>query len=186
MVSSRNGKPRRGVRAATKNATRKPKYQFLPDLPPEEFAALKADIAVKGVLYAVIQDEKGHTLDGHQRERAVNELGITKYPITVIPGLTEEEKRHLALALNVKRRHLTRPQMQALIEQELKRTPDLTNNWLAEILGVDDRTVLAARKRLESTSALRKFTKLRGKDGKSRVARYSRIVANTPAELRVA
>jgi site-specific DNA-methyltransferase (adenine-specific) len=100
--------------------------------------------------------------------------------------LTEEEKRHLALALNVKRRHLTRPQMQALIEQELKRTPDLTNNWLAEILGVDDRTVLAARKRLESTSALRKFTKLRGKDGKSRVARYSRIVANTPAELRVA
>ena len=76
--------------------------------------------------------------------------------------------------------------MQALIEQELLRTPDIANNWLAEMLGVDDRTVLAARKRLESTSALRKFTKLRGKDGKSRAASYGRIVANTPAELRIA
>jgi len=154
MVSSRNGKPRRGVRAATKNATRKPKYQFLPDLPPEEFAALKADIAVKGVLYAVIQDERGHTLDGHQRERAVNELGIKTYPITVIPGLTEQEKRHLALSLNVKRRHLNRKQMQALIEQELKRTPDIANNWLAAILGVSDMTVQAVRKKLESTSQI--------------------------------
>jgi site-specific DNA-methyltransferase (adenine-specific) len=142
------------VRAATKNATRKPKYQFLPDLPPEEFAALKADIAVKGVLYAVIQDERGHTLDGHQRERAVNELGIKTYPITVIPGLTEQEKRHLALSLNVKRRHLNRKQMQALIEQELKRTPDIANNWLAAILGVSDMTVQAVRKKLESTSQI--------------------------------
>lgn len=121
-----------------------------------------------------------------ERERAAKELGITKYPITVMSGLTEEQKRHLALSLNIKRRHLTRPQMQALIEQELLRTPDIANNWLAEILGVDDRTVLAARKRLESTSALRKFTKLRGKDGKSRAASYGRIVANTPAELRIA
>ncbi len=185
-------KPRRGSTkarntAGTRSSTNgKPKYQFFPDLPPDKFEALKADIALHGIQYAVIQDEIGNTLDGHQRERAAKELGITKYPITVMSGLTEEEKRHLALSLNVKRRHLTRPQMQALIEQELLRMPDIANNWLAEILGVDDRTVLVARKRLESTSALRKFTKLRGKDGKSRAASYGRIVTNTPAELRIA
>jgi site-specific DNA-methyltransferase (adenine-specific) len=101
-------------------------------------------------------------------------------------GLTEEEKRHLVYSLNVKRRHLTRPQMQALIEQELRRTPDIANNWIAEILGVTDKTVLAVRKRLEATSEIPKLTKLRGKDGKNRVATYSRVIANSPRELQIA
>ncbi len=178
MRPSRNGK--------AAGTVPRPKYQFLPDLPPEEFEALKADVAVRGIQYAVIQDEKGNTLDGHQRERAVNELGITKYPITVMSGLTEEEKRHLALSLNVKRRHLTRPQMRALIDQELKRTPDIASQWLGEMLGVDTKTVQSARKRLESTLEIPVLTKLRGKDGRSRAASYGRIVANTPAELRIA
>jgi hypothetical protein len=178
--------PARNGRLKTKPSRNgRPKYQPLPDLPDDEYEVLKADIAEKGVLYAVLQDEYGDTIDGHQRERAADELGI-KYPIAVLPGLSEEDKWHLAISLNVKRRHLTRPQMRQLVEQEIKRTPDLANNWLAEILGVDDRTVLAARKRLESTSALRKFTKLRGKDGKSRVAHYRQVVANTASELKVA
>jgi len=165
---------------------RKPKYQFFPDLPPEEYESLKADVAVRGIQYAVIQDEKGNVLDGHQRERIADELRIKNYPITVMSGLTEEEKRHMALSLNVKRRHLTRPQMQALIEQELKRTPDIASQWLAEMLGVDTKTVQSARQRLESTLEIPVLTKLRGKDGRNRAASYGRIVANTPAELRIA
>ena len=51
------------VRNRTKHG--KPKYQFFPDLPPEEYESLKADVAVHGIQYAVIQDEKGNTLDGH-------------------------------------------------------------------------------------------------------------------------
>ena len=169
-----------------KRTNRRPKYQVLPDLPPEEFAALKADIALRGVQCAVIQDEKGNTLDGHQRERAVRELGIKRYPITVMSGLSDEEKRHLAIALNVKRRHLTTKQKQALIEQELKRTPDIANCWLAEILGVDDKTVAATRKRLEAGSEIPRLKKLRARDGKMYAAQCSRIIANTPTELRVA
>ena len=72
--------------AARSSTHGKPKYQFFPDLPPDEFEALKADIALHGIQYAVIQDELGNTLDGHQRERAAKELGITKYPITVMSG----------------------------------------------------------------------------------------------------
>jgi site-specific DNA-methyltransferase (adenine-specific) len=185
MIASRIQKAGRKTTTYSSGNGR-PKYQVLPDLPPEEFEALKADIAQRGVQYAVIQDEKGNTLDGHQRERAVSELGITKYPITVIPGLSAEEKRHLALSLNVKRRHLTRPQMQALIEQELKRTPDIASQWLGEILGVDTKTVQAARRRLEATLEIPVLKKLRGKDGKNRVATYSRVVANTARELKIA
>ena len=98
--------------------------------------------------------------------------------------MTEEQKWHYAIAVNVKRRHLTTAQKRALIEQELKRTPDIADNWMAEILAVDDKTVRAARKRLESTSEIPKLTKLRGKDGRNRSAKY--VVANTPAELSVA
>jgi hypothetical protein len=46
--------------------------------------------------------------------------------------------------------------------------------------------VLAARKRLEATWEIPKLTKLRGKDGKNRVASYGRIVPNTASELKIA
>ena len=101
---------------------------------------------------------------GWQRNSESNE-----YPVKVLAGLTEEDKWHLSLSLNVKRRHLNTKQKQALIEQELKRTPDIANNWLAEILGVDDKTVMAVRKKLESTREIPKLKKLRGKDGKNRI-----------------
>jgi ParB-like chromosome segregation protein Spo0J len=83
-----------------KKRTNRPQYQLLPDLPPEEFASLKADIEENGLQYPVIQDEQGNTLDGHQRERALAELGIKNYPVKVIAGMTEEEKRHYTLALD--------------------------------------------------------------------------------------
>jgi len=162
IARSRNAGKAKRKPAARSTANGRPKYQLLPDLPPEEYEVLKADIAEEGVLYAVFQDEYGETLDGHQRERVANELGI-KYPIVVLPGLTEEEKRHLVYSLNVKRRHLTTKQKQALVEQELKRTPDISSQWLAEILGVDDKTVAATRKRLEAGSEIPTLKKFRGK-----------------------
>lgn len=41
------------------------KYQVLPSMPDEQFAALKADIAERGVLTPIDVDEDGHILDGH-------------------------------------------------------------------------------------------------------------------------
>ncbi|MHB0959277.1 MAG: DNA methyltransferase [Pirellulaceae bacterium] len=182
MATSRNGRYRR----TASSCTRRPKYQPLPDLPPDEYEALKRDIAENGLQYPLIEDEQGNTLDGHQRKRALTELGVKNYPVKVVAGLREEEKWHYALSVNVKRRNLTTAQKRQLIEQELRRTADLANNWLAEILGVDVKTVQATRKRLESTLEIPKLTKLRGKDGKQRTAKYAHVVANTPRELAIA
>ena len=185
MASSCNKRrPKKAVAQSKSNGL--PRYQPLPDLSPDEFEILKSDIAENGLQYPVIQDEFGATLDGHQRERVLTELGRKNYPVKVIGGLTEEEKWHYALALNVKRRQLTTAQKRQLIEQELKRTPDIANNWMAEMLGVDDKTVHAARRRLESTSEIPKLKKLRGKDGKQRITKYNHIIANTPGELEIA
>lgn len=91
-------------------------YQVMPPLTPEEFEALKADIAARGLLVAVEKDEHGNILDGHNRARACEELGITDYPVIVRSGLSEEQKTEHALTLNLCRRHLSRDQRVAMVQ----------------------------------------------------------------------
>jgi ParB-like nuclease domain len=146
----------------------KDKYQLLPELPPEQFAALKADIAERGVVVAVIVDEFGDIIDGHNRARACRELGKNDYPVEVRSGLSADEKRALSRKLNALRRHLTRDQMRQLIADQVKETPAWANNRLAGALGVDDKTVASVRTHLEATSEIPRLDTLTGADGKGR------------------
>jgi site-specific DNA-methyltransferase (adenine-specific) len=155
----------------------------MPDLPADEFEALKQDIAANGLRCPIDQDEMGSTLDGHQRERALLELGIKKYPITVISGLSEQQKWDHAVKVNVLRRHLTTKAKRELIQQELRRNPKRNNNWLAEMIGVDSKTVKRVRERLEATREIPKLTHFEGRDEKNRPARYKQVIVNTPHEL---
>jgi ParB-like chromosome segregation protein Spo0J len=152
----------------------------LPDLAPWEFNSVKKSIRRWGVILPVVKDENGDVIDGHQRVRACEELGITDYPVLTLAGLTDEEKRDHAFVLNLVRRRLNQQQMRELVAAELKRTPDLSDNWLAQILGTTDKTVALVRKELISTSEIPKLAKLRGKDGKCR--RVTRITTNTAKE----
>ncbi len=157
---------------------------LMPDLVPWNYDLLKASIARVGVLVPVLKDKFGNTIDGRQRERACRELGITDYRIETVDGLSEEEKRDRAFTLNLVRRHLNQQQMRDLIAAELKRTPDLSSNWLAQILGCTDKTVEAVRQELLVTSEIPKREKLKGKDGKYR--RVTRITTNTAKEAELA
>jgi ParB-like chromosome segregation protein Spo0J len=82
------------------------RYQLFAPLPPEQYEALKADIARRGVLVPLELDEDGNLLDGHHRARACAELGIDDYPTVVRRGLDEDAKREHVLKLNLLRRHL--------------------------------------------------------------------------------
>lgn len=150
------------------------KYQVLPDMPPEQFEALKADIAERGVLVPVDVDEQGHILDGHHRYRACVELGVTDFPTIVRPGLTEEDRRIFARKSNMLRRHLNRAQVRYLVAEQLKDTPSWANNRIAQMLGVDSKTVQALRRKLERTSEIPKLDKLIGADGKTRPVKQKR------------
>ena len=55
------------------------RFQVVPPLTEEEFAALKDDIAQRGVLVPVEYDGDGNVLDGHHRLRACAELGVTAW-----------------------------------------------------------------------------------------------------------
>ena len=118
---------------------------LLPDLNPWEYDALKESIRRWKVILPVVKDENGEIIDGFQRVRACGELGITDYPVLTLRGLTEDDKRDHALILNLLKRHLNQQQMSDLIAAELRRTPELSDNWLAQILGSTDKTVEAVR-----------------------------------------
>ena len=155
----------------------KEKYQVMPDMPPEQFEALKADIAERGVLVPIDVDEHGYILDGHHRYRACVELGITEFPTVVRPGLSEEGRRIFARKSNMLRRHLNRKQVRALIAEQLKDTPTWANNRIAQVLGTDSKTVKVIREGLERTSEIPKLDKLVGADGKTRPVKQKRPAA---------
>jgi ParB-like chromosome segregation protein Spo0J len=155
-------------------------FNLLPDLTPWTYDALKESIRRWGVIVPVIKDENGNIIDGRQRARACEELGIKDYPVLTLAGLTDDEKRDHAFILNLVRRRLNQQQMRELIAAELKRSPDLSDNWLSQILGTTDKTVATVRRELIATSEIPKFEKLRGKDGVCR--RVTRITTSTANE----
>ena len=61
--------------------------------------------------------------------------------------LTDDEKRHnFALALNLKRRHVTREQFRELIAAECERTPDASDREIGRRLGCSHHTVATVRR----------------------------------------
>jgi len=157
-------------------------YQLLPDLTDEEFAALKADIAARGVMVPVELDETGAVLDGHHRVRACEELGITEYPRIIRPGMTEDEKRKHVLALNLDRRHLNQQQKRELVAKLLVATPDVSNRQIAEAAKVSHPTVAAVRDELEATGKIYQSDRTTGADGKDRPAKRPSVVVHTPKQ----
>lgn len=141
-------------------------YQVMPDLSPDEYAELKADISERGVMIPIEMDEFGNILDGHHRLKICKELGITDYPTITRKGWTESQKRTHARKLNIARRHLNREQRQELIREQLKETPERSDNSIAKDLGVSDKTVTVQRKMLETASEIPNLNTSLGLDGK--------------------
>lgn len=154
-------------------------YQLFPDLTPEEYNELKEDIKARGVQVPIELDEAGSVLDGHHRVKICRELGITDYPTITRFDLTEDKKRLHIRKLNLARRHLTQEQKRQLIEQQLKETPELSDRQIAKGLGVDHKTIGAARGKLESTGEIPQLDKTKGADGKVR----SRSIYSTSDQL---
>lgn len=81
-------------------------HQLFPALRADEYEALKADIAQRGILIpAEIDAETGEVLDGHHRLRIASELGI-ECPRVLRTFVTDGERTAHVIALNLKRRHL--------------------------------------------------------------------------------
>lgn len=154
-------------------------YQVMPNLSAEEYAELKADIQLRGVMVPIEFDEKGNVLDGHHRLQICGELGITDYPKVIRAGMTEQEKYTHARKLNMARRHLTQEQKRGLVREQLKETPEKSDRQIAKDLGVHHTTVSTQRARLESTNQVANLATSTGSDGKT----YPRQVERKPVSV---
>jgi site-specific DNA-methyltransferase (adenine-specific) len=157
-----------------------PFVDLLPPLHPEEREALVADIRRRGVVIPVVVDEDNNVIDGHNRLQIAAELQLADVPVEVKAGLSLDQRRDLALNVNLHRRHLTREQHRDLIARALKADPARSNNQIATETKSTDKTVAAARARLESTSEIPKLDRTTGKDGRRRRAQRRKPRATTP------
>lgn len=114
---------------------RKPKYQLLPHLSDAGFRELKSDIRRRGVLVPIERDENGDVLDGYHRLCAWTELAAegvhVKMSVILRLDLSESEKRAHVRAVNLLRRHLTASQRRAVIEDQLRESPDSSDRAIA-------------------------------------------------------
>ena len=125
---------------------RRSPFQLFPPLSDDEFAALKADIAVRGVMVPVIVDaETCETIDGHHRLRAWSELRAAGVRVGPCPRdvrrfNSDAERVEAAVSLNLARRHLTREQRRALAAR--LRSEGWSLRRIGEAVGVSHPTVL--------------------------------------------
>lgn len=158
---------------------------LLPSLCPEDFTALRDNIAVNGVLVPIVVDSDGpmrRIIDGNYRKQIADEFGYD-CPEIVQPDLDEDEKRTLARALNLARRHLSREQKRELIADQLCESPERSNRWVAKQLGVHHATVASVRVVLEANGQIEATAERLGNDGKVQAARKNnRPVLRTTEE----
>lgn len=99
-------------------------HQVMPSLTAEEFSGLKEDIRENGILYPIFLDEDYNIIDGHNRVLCWKHLlleGVDPAPVAahVFPEMDKYKAHDLAIAVNVKRRHLSPEQKRELVRSHL-------------------------------------------------------------------
>ena len=144
-------------------------YQLLPVLSAEDFDALRADIAERGVVVPVVVDaESGVVVDGHHRVRAWEELRVAgvrvpDYPRDVRRFADDDDRRAFVLSANLVRRHLTRAERAEVMGR--LRAAGWSLRRIGEAVGAAPATVHATV-RNRTVAPLRVV----GRDGRSRPA----------------
>jgi len=185
------------------------KFQFHPlaDIFPlmegEEFDALVADIKANG-LREKIDLYKGKIVDGRNRYRALQQLGIdpstdpTRYlrkaiyahsaggTVTPYEHTNDDRVRAYVISKNIRRRHLTPEQKRELLAKLVAAQPEKSDRQLAKQAGVDHKTIAKARRKAEATGEASPVEKRVGADGKARQqpATKPKLVAGVPNEGR--
>lgn len=66
----------------------------LPPPPVPEYVQLRDSIRERGVLYPLLITSDHVFIDGHERWKAIRELGLSKYPLRIVGNLSEAEPRN--------------------------------------------------------------------------------------------
>ena len=139
----------------------------LPPLPDLEYAQLRDSIRERGVLQPLLITADHVLIDGHERWKAICELGMARYPLRVLGNLSEPERKELAIRLNVERRHLSRAERARLLGMILVEAPSKSTREVADMMKINQSTVSRARQKLRAGDANASPGPVRGRDGKT-------------------
>jgi N6-adenosine-specific RNA methylase IME4 len=156
----------------------------MPELEPEIYNELKEDIRNRGVMVPIEYDEQGNVLDGYNRLKICQELGITEYPKVIRYNLTETEKRLHARKLNLARRHMSQEQRRELIKQQLRETPEVSDRQIAKGLGVSHKTVGKQRGELAGRGEIPHVDSVKDTLGRQQPRKPISLFNPTPKEER--
>jgi ParB-like chromosome segregation protein Spo0J len=127
------------------------KFQVMPPLTPEEYAALEASIREHGVLEPIVYDpQTADIIDGYHRLEIGTRLSV-HVPRRSVKGLTDAQKTVMALTLNVDRRHLNTEQRRELLAKSIKADPEASDREHARRTGTSPTTAGTVRHELEET-----------------------------------
>lgn len=149
-------------------------YRILPPHSKQELKALEESLVATGGLAdgsGVILDSEGNIIDGHARRDICEKHGFDwLVGADVRHGLSNDDKRALAIRLNLARRG-TLPTMQQrhqYVEFLLLADAEQSDQSIADVVGVDRSTVNRIRNRLVRSHKLTKVAATVGKDGRRR------------------
>jgi hypothetical protein len=123
--------------------------QPMPELTPEQWDALAADILANGVLVPVVKDQHGRIIDGNNRAAIADRLGID-YPVRVVEVADDDDAWDRAVSLNCARRHLNREQTRELIRAEILRRPADSDRAISKRVGCSPTTVGSVRAEIQA------------------------------------
>ena len=159
----------------------------LPPLAADARDALRRSIRAEGIHTPVVRDQHGRLIDGVERVAVAGELNLRSYPVRTVHCPDERTFRHLRLELNCNRRQLDRRQRREIISRELSQSPDLSDRFVASLVGVSHRTVAAVRAELEATGQIARMAATVGRDGRRRrlpvIPTETRTEADRAAEV---
>lgn len=136
-------------------------------LNPDEVSALHASLDEHGQRSPILVDERGVIIDGHHRVMWLTERGIEpRYEVA--DDLSDEDKRKIAVSLNVDRRQMTQAEKREAVAMLLKIAPERSDRQVAADVGVSPSTVGAVRAERELTGELSNLDSRVGADGKER------------------
>jgi ParB-like chromosome segregation protein Spo0J len=159
---------------------------ILPPLPEEEYRQLRDSIRHHGVQVPLLVTSDGAVIDGHERLRACRELGTRQFPMRVLGRMTGEERREMAIRLNIERRHLSREERRRLLDSLIQADPRRSTREVADLLRIAPRTVGRARAELVAGGSIDPPESTKGRDGKVYPYRHPAVGVETPRQAQEA
>ena len=120
---------------------------------PEEYEALRDDIAHNGVEEPILVTSEGIIIDGHERFKAATELGLRKYPIRILGNMSQQERKEKAIALNLLRRQLSESERRHWLEELIRLNPQMSSRDLARTANVSHTTAARAKAKVLGTES---------------------------------